>query len=169
MRFDLLIKGGEVIDPGGGLAGALDVGISRGRIAAVAPDLPAEASAEVIDAAGRIVTPGLVDFHTHVFRGTTFWAVDADAYASCNRTCELGMSRATLARRLKREGTTFEAVLEGLRRRLAEDYLGKRRLSVAETSYLLGFSEPAAFSRAYRRWTGRSPRTARAAAQAEAQ
>jgi AraC-like DNA-binding protein len=71
-----------------------------------------------------------------------------------------------LARRLKREGTTFEAVLAGLRRRLADDYLGKRRLSVAETSYLLGFSEPAAFSRAYRRWTGRSPRHARATATA---
>jgi AraC-like DNA-binding protein len=81
---------------------------------------------------------------------------------------KLGMSRATLARRLKREGTTYETVLQALRRRLAEEYLGKRRLSVAETSYLLGFSEPAAFSRAYRRWTGVSPRTARAAAQAKA-
>lgn len=79
---------------------------------------------------------------------------------------KLGMSRATLARRLKREGTTFERVLAGLRRRLADDYLRKRRLSVAETSYLLGFSEPAAFSRAYRRWTGRSPRHARAPAAA---
>ena len=82
---------------------------------------------------------------------------------------KLGTSRATLARRLKREGTTFEAVLEGLRRRLAEDYLCKRRLSVGETAYLLGFSEPAAFSRAYRRWTGASPRTAKAAAQAMGQ
>ena len=82
---------------------------------------------------------------------------------------KLGMSRATLARRLKAEGTTFEAVLTGLRRRLAEEYLGKLRLSVAETSYLLGFSEPAAFSRAYRRWTGLSPRAARAAAQTGAQ
>jgi AraC-like DNA-binding protein len=79
---------------------------------------------------------------------------------------KLGMSRATLARRLKREGTTFEAVLAGLRRRLADEYLGKRCLSVAETSYLLGFSEPAAFSRAYRRWTGRSPSHARGSATA---
>jgi AraC-like DNA-binding protein len=76
---------------------------------------------------------------------------------------KLGISRATLARRLEREGTTFDAVVEGLRRRLADNYLGKRRLSVTETAYLLGFSEPAAFSRAYRRWTGVSPRTARAA------
>jgi AraC-like DNA-binding protein len=80
---------------------------------------------------------------------------------------KLGMSRATLARRLNREGTTFEAVLGSLRRRLADDYLGKRCLSVAETSYLLGFSEPAAFSRAYRRWTGRSPRHARGTAAAD--
>jgi AraC-like DNA-binding protein len=73
----------------------------------------------------------------------------------------LGLSRATLARRLKAEGTTFEAVLSDLRRRLASDYIADRRLSVSETAYLLGFSEPAAFSRAYRRWTGHSPRAAR--------
>lgn len=75
----------------------------------------------------------------------------------------LGVSRATLARRLQAEGTNFEAVLAGLRQRLARDYLGTKRLSVAETAYLLGFSEPAAFSRAFRRWTGASPRSFRAA------
>ena len=73
----------------------------------------------------------------------------------------MGISRPTLFRRLKAEGTNFEAVLEALRRRLADDYLARRGLSVSETSYLLGFSDPAAFSRAFKRWTGSSPRAAR--------
>jgi AraC-like DNA-binding protein len=71
---------------------------------------------------------------------------------------KLGISRATLARRLKAEETTFERVLDDLRRRLAVDYLMQRRMPVGETAALLGFSEPAAFSRAFRRWTGRTPR-----------
>ncbi len=70
---------------------------------------------------------------------------------------ELGMSRATLQRRLKAEGTSFEAILDGLRQRLARRYLRKENYSVKKTAYLLGFSDPAAFSRAFKRWTGQSP------------
>ena len=70
----------------------------------------------------------------------------------------LGCSRDTLYRRLKAEGTTFEAVLDGVRHRLALDYLGGGKVSVNETAYLVGFSDPAAFSRAFKRWTGLSPR-----------
>jgi dihydroorotase len=81
MRFDVLIRGGEVIDPGGGREGRLDVAIRHGRIAAVDGNLPEQDAAEVIDAGGRYVTPGLVDLHTHVYRGVTFWGVDADAIA----------------------------------------------------------------------------------------
>lgn len=73
----------------------------------------------------------------------------------------LGLSRRTLARRLKDEGTTFEAVLDGLRHKLAVSYLKGKKVSVNETAYLVGFSEPAAFSRAYKRWTGESPKAAR--------
>ena len=73
----------------------------------------------------------------------------------------LGMSRQTLFRRLKAEGATFEAVLDDLRRRLATDYLSDRKVSVNETAYLVGFSEAASFSRAFKRWTGRSPREVR--------
>ncbi len=76
---------------------------------------------------------------------------------------QLGVSRQTLFRRLKAEGATFEAVLDSLRHRLALDYLSARRVSVNETAYLVGFSEPAAFSRAFKRWTGHSPRDARMA------
>ena len=69
----------------------------------------------------------------------------------------LGLSRQTLYRRLKAEGVTFEAILDGLRRRLASRMLREDGLSVKETAYRLGFSDPAAFSRAFKRWTGSSP------------
>lgn len=80
-------------------------------------------------------------------------AVSADAVARA-----LGFSRQTLFRKLKAEGATYEQVLDALRRRMALRYLTGARVSVNETAYLVGFSEPAAFSRAFKRWTGKSPR-----------
>jgi AraC-like DNA-binding protein len=74
----------------------------------------------------------------------------------------LAVSRQTLFRKLKTEGTTFEKVLDELRHRLALQYLGAKKVSVNETAYLVGFSDPAAFSRAFKRWTGSSPRAMRA-------
>lgn len=74
---------------------------------------------------------------------------------------KLCLSRATLFRRLKAEGTTFERVLDELRHKLALHYLSGKKVSVNETAYLVGFSDPAAFSRAFKRWTGRSPRMMR--------
>ncbi|HEY0378336.1 MAG TPA: AraC family transcriptional regulator ligand-binding domain-containing protein [Pyrinomonadaceae bacterium] len=74
---------------------------------------------------------------------------------------KLGFSRQTLFRRLRAEGTTFEKVLDGLRYRLALHYLSGRKVSVNEIGYLVGFSDPAAFSRAFKRWTGSSPRMLR--------
>jgi AraC-like DNA-binding protein len=73
----------------------------------------------------------------------------------------MGLSRKTLFRKLKAEGASFEQVLDELRHRLALDYLSARKVSVNETAYLTGFSEPAAFSRAFKRWTGTSPRDVR--------
>jgi AraC-like DNA-binding protein len=70
---------------------------------------------------------------------------------------ELGMSRQTLYRRLKAEGVTFEEILDAKRRSLAIRYLGIHRVSVKAAAYKLGFSDPAAFSRAFKRWTGVSP------------
>lgn len=69
----------------------------------------------------------------------------------------LGYSRSTLHRRLKDEGESFEAILDDLRQRMAIEYLESRKVSVNEAAYLTGFSEPSAFSRAFRRWTGTSP------------
>ncbi len=76
---------------------------------------------------------------------------------------KMGTSRQTLFRQLKAEGTTFEKVLDELRHQLALQYLRGKRVSVNETAYLVGFSEPAAFSRAFKRWTGVSPREAKRA------
>jgi AraC-like DNA-binding protein len=75
---------------------------------------------------------------------------------------EMGLSRQTLYRRLKDEGVTFEGLLDKLRHRLALRYLREERMSVKAASYRLGFSDPAAFSRAFKRWTGVSPRAAMA-------
>jgi AraC-like DNA-binding protein len=79
--------------------------------------------------------------------------VSADAVA---RT--LGFSRQTLFRKLKAEDATYEQTLDALRHRMALRYLTASKVSVNETAYLVGFSEPAAFSRAFKRWTGKSPR-----------
>jgi AraC-like DNA-binding protein len=73
----------------------------------------------------------------------------------------LGMSKATLFRRLAAEGTTFEEVLDELRRRRAERLVRAGELPLAQIAHALGFSEPASLSRAYRRWCGISPRSVR--------
>lgn len=72
---------------------------------------------------------------------------------------KLGVSRQTLFRRLRAEGVTFEQVLDELRHTLALHYLRGQQVSINETAYLVGFSDPAAFSRAFKRWTGSSPRS----------
>lgn len=81
-RYDTLIVGGEVVDPGAGLEGPMDVAIKRGRIVDVSPGLDRTQAEEIIDASGQIVTPGLVDLHTHVYWGATYWGIEADPVAA---------------------------------------------------------------------------------------
>ena len=91
--YDLMIKGGRVIDPSAGLDAVRDVAIMQGRIAAVGSNIPGDAS-ETIDAQGKIVAPGLIDIHTHAGRskegppmclqdGVTGW-VDAGSSGADN-------------------------------------------------------------------------------------
>ncbi|MET7999508.1 amidohydrolase family protein [Nonomuraea glycinis] len=70
-RYDLVIKGGRVLDPGQGLDGVMDLAITGGRVSAIRADIPAESARRVIDASGpgRYVVPGLIDIHTHVAHG----------------------------------------------------------------------------------------------------
>ncbi|MEW6632479.1 MAG: amidohydrolase/deacetylase family metallohydrolase [Pseudomonadota bacterium] len=86
MQFDLLIKGGRVIDPASGLDAPRDIAIANGRVAAIEAAIDAEAAARVIDARDCIVTPGLIDLHSHVYWGGTSLGVDADRLAAKSGT-----------------------------------------------------------------------------------
>jgi dihydroorotase len=77
---DLLIKGGTVIDPSQNLHAQMDVAVKDGKILQVSPDIPADGSRTLISAKGKIVTPGLVDVHVHVFEGVGPTGVNADQY-----------------------------------------------------------------------------------------
>lgn len=82
MHFDLLIKGGTVIDPAAGYNGRMDVAVTKNHISAVDPNIPEESAFRVFDATGQYVTPGLIDMHAHLYRNSTYWGVDADAVGS---------------------------------------------------------------------------------------
>jgi AraC-like DNA-binding protein len=75
--------------------------------------------------------------------------------------CRLGMSPRTLARRLAAEGLTFAGVLTELRGNLARRYLQDEGLPISEIAWLLGYREVSAFSHAFKRWTGKTPKQAR--------
>jgi dihydroorotase len=80
MSVDLLIRGGRVIDPAEGRDAISDVAIAGGRIVAVRPDVPTGGATEVIDARGRVVTPGLIDLHVHVFAGVSHYGIPPDPW-----------------------------------------------------------------------------------------
>jgi AraC-like DNA-binding protein len=69
----------------------------------------------------------------------------------------LGVSQRTLQRRLRDEGTSFARIVDGTRRELSEHYLSEPNVAAFEVAFLLGYSEPSAFHRAFRRWTGMTP------------
>ena len=81
-HYDTAIVGGRVLDPAGRLDGRYDIGIAGGKIACVEPEVDRAAAARVVEAAGQIVTPGLVDLHTHVYWGVTYWGIEADPVAA---------------------------------------------------------------------------------------
>jgi dihydroorotase len=71
VRFDLLLRGGRVIDPASGRDGIADVGISGHQIAAIEPSLPADTAQQVIDVGGKIIIAGMIDTHAHVYQHVT--------------------------------------------------------------------------------------------------
>ena len=84
MNCDILLKGGRVIDPAQGIDGAMDLAVKNGKIISVATDIPQTEAEKVMDVSGKLVIPGLIDLHTHVYQGGTSVGVDADRL--CART-----------------------------------------------------------------------------------
>ena len=72
---DFILKGGHVIDPANDIDSEMDVAVTGDRITAVSADIPASQGQKVVDVAGLIVTPGLVDIHLHAFGGYDGWLV----------------------------------------------------------------------------------------------
>jgi dihydroorotase len=83
MTYDLLLRGGRVIDPSQKLDAVTDVAFSQGKVARIGPGLKADANTDVRDASGAFVTPGLIDLHTHVYWGGTSRGIEAEAF--CRR------------------------------------------------------------------------------------
>lgn len=82
MTYDLVLTGGEVVDPSAELRGIMDIGIAGGKIAAVAPSLAGAQARRTISAKGFLVTPGLVDMHAHVFVNGHDMGIHTDACCS---------------------------------------------------------------------------------------
>src|SRR6185312_15112636 len=80
MPFDLILRGGRVIDPSQKLDAVTDVAFSGGRVAAVGQGLKPAQGTEVRDVSGHIVSPGLIDLHTHVYWGGTSLGIDAEEF-----------------------------------------------------------------------------------------
>jgi dihydroorotase len=79
--YDLLIKGGMVVDPSNGIHEKRDIGVLRGFIESVEKDISSDQSRKTIDATGLVVTPGLIDMHVHVYPGVTHLGIDADTHS----------------------------------------------------------------------------------------
>jgi dihydroorotase len=77
-KFDLLVKGGEVLDPSQNLRGRRDIGIRWGAIEAVEPDISADRALKVLNVDGKLVTPGLIDLHSHVYPYGSAIGIPAD-------------------------------------------------------------------------------------------
>src|ERR1700716_2742887 len=80
MPFDLILRGGRVVDPSQKLDAVADVGFAAGKVAAVGSELKADPGTDVRDVSGYIVSPGLIDLHTHVYWGGTSLGIDAEEF-----------------------------------------------------------------------------------------
>lgn len=88
-KFHLVVKGGDVLDPSQSLRGKRDIGIRFGLIEAVEGDIPAARAERLLDAGGKLVTPGLIDLHSHVFPYGSAIGIPADELVphQCTTTC----------------------------------------------------------------------------------
>ena len=88
-KFDLVIKGGDVLDPSQSLRGKHDIGIRYGIIEGVEPEIPADRALRVLDASGNLIAPGLIDLHAHVYPYGSAIGIPADELVGhqCTTTC----------------------------------------------------------------------------------
>jgi dihydroorotase len=77
-RYDLLVRGGRVVDPSQGISDERDVAISGSKVARVAKNIPESEADQILDARGKIVTPGLIDLHVHVYDGVVPYGIPPD-------------------------------------------------------------------------------------------
>ena len=80
MSYDLVLRGARVIDPSQDLDGVADVAFAGGKVARIGPKLEGGPATDIRDVTGRIVTPGLIDLHTHVYWGGTSLGIDAEEF-----------------------------------------------------------------------------------------
>jgi dihydroorotase len=80
MAFDLILKGGRIIDPSQNLDRTADIGFAAGKVARIGADLAGDPGTDVRDVSGHIVSPGLIDLHTHVYWGGTSLGIDAEEF-----------------------------------------------------------------------------------------
>lgn len=107
--YDLLLRGGRVVDPASGHDGVADVAFKDGKVSRIATELAASEAREVKDVGGAVVTPGLIDLHTHVYWGGTSIGVEPDAIA-----------RQSAATTLVDAGTAGPANMSGFRAHVIE-------------------------------------------------
>jgi dihydroorotase len=79
-KYELLLKGGRVIDPSQSMNMSADVAVAGGRIAAIAPQIEPKEALRTVPVTGQLVTPGLVDIHVHGFEGISHWGLNLDPY-----------------------------------------------------------------------------------------
>ena len=129
-------------------ASTLDLPVRGAELALRSPLLRMLEARLAVPVEAEILARLRVELRGRLARG----AADKNAVAR-----SLGVSTRTLARRLQEAGTSYQAALEETRRGLALDLLANPALAVYELAFLLGYSEPSTFHRAFRRWTGESP------------
>jgi dihydroorotase len=103
--YDLLIRNGTVMDPGHGRRTRADVALHWGRIVRVDADIPPDQSRQVLDAAGCLVSPGLIDLHVHVYPGVSHYGVEPDATClahGATTVCDAGSAGADTFEGLRR-------------------------------------------------------------------